>query len=143
MKNYMNKEERQTIEVGIVAMSRLGDLVEFKPENMAPEERKYLKSSITFFHKYLEAALARTGEGMAMIKDVKQQELRMIYKSIAKPDEKTVEMRMDDLYDLAELTTAGYCTRCTDAGKDCKIKQILLELGIPESGNDPSCPYKQ
>jgi hypothetical protein len=130
-KDYLNKTEREhfglTYAMHFVVQDHLKDL--------EGDERKYLKSALTFYQKFMEQLAKRVGS-VAMTRMQNDFKNSHVYYASSKPKGvKTMSIEIDAVHDLAEGVIEGFCKRCKDPEmEECTIRNIFLEAEVPVIG---------
>lgn len=146
MKTYMNRIDREHHMFMLIAWDYLNTWLE-KTNCLTPQERKRVKTATTHLLRTSDSIVARMDRDYAkkIIRDAGSIEVRMDYKSTIKRDnqEETVEIKLDDLYDIANHALAE-CVGCKNKRfKRCEKYKLFMKLDIPVAQEQTDgCPYE-
>lgn len=137
-KTYLNKAQKEDTcilsliaEQGQYALDTWG-------KDMTKEERKYLKTSITYALKWLDSIMNRIGKDLAeqLVRLLKTSEIILLPKYEAQKEWnrrkemfKAIEVDRDTLLDMAEHALIG-CENCNKDYTKCRLRETFVELGI-------------
>ena len=158
MKTYLNSEERKDM---VMLFSLIGMLKEgflegwYKRGNLTKEEKKYMKSSITFALKVTDSIMSRIDGNLAqrLIRDIKSTELFCLPKSEATIKKERFEKEENfnyfiqvtkDAIDALAEKALYWCNPCSveDCSK-CEVRQIFRELDVePFDYEARECEYR-
>lgn len=146
MKTYMNRIDREHHVFMLVAWDYLNTWLE-KTNCLSPEERKRVKTATTHLLRASDSLVARMDKDYTkkLLREVGNIEISMGHKSKIKRDnqEETVEIKLDDIYDLASHALAE-CVDCKDKNfKKCDKYKLFMKLNIPVAQEQTDgCPYE-
>ena len=146
MKTYMNRIDREHHIFILVAWDYLNAWLE-KTNCLSPEERKRIKTATTHLLRVSDSLVARIDKDYAkkLIREARNIEISMGYKSKIKRNnqEETLEIKLDDLYDLASHALTE-CVDCKDKNfKKCEKYKLFMKLNIPVAQEQTDgCPYE-
>lgn len=153
VKDYLSADERTyCTTIGIVA-GVISDHLDKSGKHMTKNERKYLKTALTYIQKFLPELFGRVGakEGQRIIQTMETHEFTMMPKLTAKrkfdEQSKYVELSTEEFYDFAERLLDHNCTKCTkDAEQieECRLRHIFFEKDLPPVvGQTDGCQYQE
>lgn len=146
-KAYLNRQDRETIGLTVQLHEGLRKFLETNEKHMPPSERKFLKSSLSFYQKFLEELFKRVGsdEGRKMINNFKGCEVIYKTKNHTAKEIDTIKVDTNAIQDIAEGVLSGHCASCKKTGQaivDCNIKELFIHCDIPPYDTAAECPFK-
>ena len=155
MKSYMNKQERDDY---IMLSSLEGKATEIlrnwsEHNSLAKDEKRYLKTALTYMDKVLGGILSRMGDEFLkpLIRDIKGTNLICIPKYKEKDYQKEYAQEYSEencLVNRAALEyimekSAYWCCDCRETNKaDCKLRACYMEVAMPIYAENQECPYE-
>lgn len=140
-RDYLNQRERELFGLTFAMHEDIKTYIEANEKYLGKNEKKFLKSSITFYQRFMEELFTRVGNavGHKMIKDFKGS--KVYFETTSSRSKDTVTIDTESVQDLAEGVIDGHCRRCKDQRKDCSIRELFITTQIPEYDEFGVCPY--
>lgn len=146
MKSYLNRADREHHLIMMVLWERIGAWLS-KTSCLSPDERRRIKTAGTNLERASDSIIRRMDADYAkrIVRQLKNAELRVFDRDNmalrSEPD--TVNIRLDDMYDLSSFALQGCigCQRCDY--KQCDRYQLFMRLDVPVATDEPEkCPYE-
>lgn len=159
MRGYLNAKERELFGLTNHMNTMCRIYIDENEQHMSKEECKWLRSSTTFFEKFLAALFKRVGkaEGDKMIRMYRDSSIKYVAKGMIQ-GENQVNLKMDrDMFDdYACAIIKTYCVGCTLSEvpsksngntklltvHDCRVRDMFLAMDVPEYDPNGLCPYR-
>lgn len=145
MKTYLNRADREHHVTILVLWDYLNNWLE-KTNCLTVEERKRIKTAATHLLHASDSIIERLDSDYArtLLRAAKDTQIRMSSKTSSVQDgANTVNVSIDDLYDMScyALTECKNCKR--QDHKNCEKYQLFLRLDIPPAQEETDgCPYE-
>ena len=154
MKDYFTSKEQLEIMMALSLKELITGMYDnwSKRKCLTSEEKKYLKTSLTFLEKFLELLFARTSkeELEKLNKKMKKNTVRMYDNyELERLNKKinnsyaTTHLTEDEFCLLAENLMDVRCKDCKRSRHDCDIYKFLEENNVPEFSDNTAenCKY--
>lgn len=148
MKNYFNEAERKDHLLILAIWNVIADKIE-KSKCYSPEELKRLRTANTHLLKFSNLILERMEQkyGEQLVRELHTLKIVMTTKDSASvkatEDDKTVEMTVDNFYNMCDLALVA-CKGCKKDFKSCDRYEFLLKMDVPVIDEETKeCPYRR
>jgi len=141
-RDYLNQRERELFGITFAMFESVKEYIEQNEKWMGAAEKKYLRSSCTWYEKFMEQLFARVGVemGRRMVRDFKGTKVYFDHPNMKRPD--VIQLDTESVQDLAEGIITWHCARCRDSRQpDCSIREILILASTPPYDENGTCPY--
>lgn len=155
---YLNRADKRSIQILGGFVTYMQDLAEtWEQCNKGKELLKSIRTSKTWAFKAMQGLLKGVDpkEVAKVMMETKATEIVAKYKDSAvreyermKKLDSVTPVETNDLFNIVDLTLAGYCRSCTNTGEqadNCHIRGLFIKYDIPPAKLEVAkgeCPYQ-
>ena len=148
VKTYLNHSDRVAVVKLVGCLTVIEEAEERKhfPEMFGKQRWADLKRAKAFLHRALDGLAERLGfeQSLKVVNMARSHKLVLEGKA-APVTAGEVAVKVDQLFDLAEMAISNHCTGCTKDHRNCRLYKVLDSADIPpaETVTTTGCPYRQ